>query len=591
MNRRILVVGGVAAGASAATKARRTDEQAEIIVFERGEYVSFANCGLPYYVAQEIVNRDSLILVTPERFKRRHNIDVRIHHEVIAINRAERTVAVRNVKSGATSVERYDALVLAPGAKAIIPDMPMAGAPNVFTMRTIPDMDRVDDFIRAANPRRAAVIGAGYIGLEVAEALMERGIRVTVIEKLNQVLLPLDADMAAVVSEHLRESGVELFLGDGVKSLEGDSGNAHAPGNARTPVSRIVLESGQLVPADLVIMAIGVRPDVALASAAGLALGPAGAIAVNARMQTSDPHIWAAGDAVESTHLVTGRPVWMALAGPANKQGRVAGANAAGGNMRFSGVLGTSIVRFNKLAAAATGLNERTARQAGYDIERALIHANHHAGYYPDARLIAVKVIYERHTGRLLGAQVVGEDGVDKRIDVLATAIAGHMTVDDLTELDLAYAPPFGSARDPVIVAGFVAQSQISGAVEPITSSELHRMLAEKQPLQLIDVRTRGEYREKHIPGSRLIPIDELRDRLSEVDPDRPVVIYCRIGLRGYLASRILRQHGYQVRNLAGGIRSWGFETIEGDAEGLRVQGSAAHGVRSLRLPAEVGLR
>lgn len=554
MTRRILVVGGVAAGASAATKARRTDEHAEIIMFERGPHVSFANCGLPYYVGREIKSRDSLLVVTPKRFKERHNIDVRVHHEVVGISPQERTITVRDLRAETTYVEPYDALVLAPGARAIVPRLPMVDGSNVFLMRTIPDMDRVEAFIERHQPRQATIVGAGFIGIEMAEALMARGIRVSMVEKLDQVLPPLDPDMAAPVGAHMRDSGVDLVLGDGVKAFEGKSSDGEKT------VGRVVLESGRVISTDFVILSIGVRPDVALARDAGLTIGATGAIAVDARMQTSDPHIWAAGDAVESVHLVTGKPVWIALAGPANKQGRVAGCNAAGGNLRFSGVLGTSIVRFDRVTAATTGLNERAARQAGYDAEVAVVHGAHHAAYYPGAQALQIKLVYERHGGRLLGAQVVGEAGVDKRIDVLATALTGNLTVDDLTELDLAYAPPFGAARDPAIVAGFVAQNQISGGVKTVTADQLHDLLTGEEDVQLIDVRTRGEFAEGLIPGARLIPLDELRSRIDEVDKGRPAVIYCRVGVRAYLACRILTQHGYDAMNLSGGITSWRFE-------------------------------
>ena len=551
MKRRVLIIGGVAAGASAATKARRTDETAEIVMFERGDYVSFANCGLPYYVAREIVERENLLVVTPEQFRIRHEIDVRLAHEVTRINPREKTIEVRDLQAGTSRTERYDSLVLAPGASAIIPPIPMVNASNVFTMRTIPDMDAAHEYIERMHPQAATVVGAGYIGVEMVEALHRRGLQVTLVEKLNQVLPPLDEDMAFMVADHIRAEGVDLHLGDGVRSFRGNDDR----------VVEVELESGAVIHTDMVIMSIGVRPDTKLARDAGLQLGVSGAIAVDSRMQTSDPHIWAAGDAVESVHRVTGKPCWVALAGPAGKQGRVAGANAVGGTMEAPPVLGTSIVRFNEIVAAVTGLNERSARTAGYDVESSVIHANQHAGYYPWAELLTIKTVYERQTGRLLGAQVIGNEGVDKRIDVFATALTANMRVADLTELDLAYSPPFGSARDPVNIAGFVSQNQLSDAVSPISSTDLHALLGQSPEVQLVDVRTPAEFREKHIRGARLIPVDELRKRLGEIDKTRPVVVYCRVGLRGYLASRILAQNGYSVRNLSGGIRSWRFET------------------------------
>ena len=566
MSKRVLVVGGVAAGASAATRARRADEKAEVVIFERGEYVSFANCGLPYYVSRDIVERESLLVVTPELFKVRHRIDIRLRHEVTAINREAKTISVKNLDTGDIAEERYDSLVLAPGATKLVPPIPGIDASNVFTMHTIPDVDKVHKYLDAAKPRTATVIGAGYIGIEMAEALKKRGPKVTVVEKLPQVLPTMDPDMAALVSSQMVASGVRLVLGDGIAEfIVDDEGKAVA----------IRTESGRTIGTELVIVSVGVRPNVTLAKNAGLELGSTGAIRVDERMRTNDPDIYAAGDAVESVHRVTGKPVWIALAGPANKQGRAAGCNAAGcnapgGSIKFNGVLGTSIVRYEDVTAGSTGLNARFAREEGYEFRCALVHAMNHAGYYPGADLMAVKVLYEISTGRILGAQVVGAEGVDKRIDVFATAIAGKMTVDDVAELDLAYAPPFGSARDPAIVAGFVAQNQRSGIVNPITSDELHEAMEKGEDLQIIDVRTHDEREEMYIPGSRHIPVDELRERLDEVKKDRETVVYCRVGLRGYLAARILEQNDIPAKNLCGGIRSWRFDVI---SRGLQPSG------------------
>ena len=555
MGKRILIVGGVAAGASAATRARRAQESAEIIMFERGDYVSFANCGLPYYISGDIAERENLLVVTPELFRKRHNIDVRLKHEVMSIDAAAKTITVKNLADGTESVERYDALILAPGTRPLKPPLPGMDAENVYTMTTIPDADAVQSWIDGHMVKNATVIGAGYIGVEMAEALLERGIKVTLIEKLEQVIPTMDPDMAALMSQHMHESGIRVTLGEGLASIATDENN-----NAIS----VKLESGREIETDLVIVSVGVRPNVELAVNAGLELGTTGAIKVDEHMQTSDRDIWAAGDAIESTHLVTRKPVWIALAGPANKQGRAAGCNAAGcnapgGAISFRGLVGTSIVRFNKFVAGSTGLNFKQATAEGYDFQIALIHAMNHAGYYPGASLLAAKVIYEKKTGRLLGAQVVGEEGVDKRIDVFATAVAGKMTVDDVAELDLAYAPPFGSARDPVIVAGFVAQNQRGGIVESIGSDDLKTMIDNGDDFTLLDVRMVEEHNEMHIPGSILIPIDELRERIGEVDMSKPVVVYCRVGLRGYLGARILTQNGAKVRNLCGGLRSWRF--------------------------------
>ncbi len=558
MAKRVLVVGGVAAGASAATKARRANEEAEIIMFEKGEYVSFANCGLPYYVSRDIKERDALLVVTPEQFNKRHNVDVRLQHEVTAIDRKAKTVTVKNHQDGSESVEKYDSLVLAPGAKPIRPPIPGIDAENVFGMTTIPDMDRVHAYIEEHGPKTAVVVGAGYIGVEMAEALMARGLKVTLVEKLPQVLPTMDADMAALVSNQMVQAGIRVVLGDGIAGFEQQKGH----------VTGLTTESGRSLPAELVVLSIGVRPNVALAENAGLELGSTGAIKVNPFMQTSDPNIWAAGDAVESVHKVTGEPAWIALAGPANKQGRVAGCNAVGGigpagEMTFGGVMGTSIVRFEDVTAASTGLNQRQVDAENIDYDVALIHAMNHAGYYPGADLMAVKMLYRKTDGRVLGAQAVGREGVDKRIDVFATAIAARMNINDVAELDLAYAPPFGSARDPVIVAAFVAQNQQRATAPPITSDELHELQQNGEEIQLIDVRTVDEHREMYIPGSILIPVDELRARIDEVDKDKPTVVYCRVGLRGYLGTRILMQNGVKdVRNLCGGIRSWRFEVI-----------------------------
>jgi NADPH-dependent 2,4-dienoyl-CoA reductase/sulfur reductase-like enzyme/rhodanese-related sulfurtransferase len=551
VRRRILIIGGVAAGASAAAKARRIDENAEIVVFERGEYVSFANCGLPYYVARQITDRGKLIVVKPELFRERHRIDVRLKHEVVSIRREEKTIVVRNLETEEFSTEPYDSLVLAPGARPIIPPISGIDAPNVFALRSIPDMDRIDSWLREHSPKHATVIGAGYIGIEMAEALHERGVKVAIVEKFDQILPPVDPDMAALMEDHLKETGLDIYVGDGVRGFEGEN-----------RVDTVVLDSHQRISTDMVVMSIGVRPDVTLAEDAGLELGSTGAIAVGATMQTSAPGIWAAGDAVESLHGVTGKPTWIPLAGPANKQGRVAGANAAGATLRMGPSFGTSIVRFNKMTVATSGLNDRLARQQQYDIATALIHANQHAGYYPGAEMLAVKILYERHNGRLLGAQVVGSEGVDKRIDILATALAAHMTIDDLADLDLAYAPPFGSARDPVTVAAFVAQNQISGMVEQVACDELKSLLDDDPDVQLLDVRSREEYEGGHIPGAKLMSVDDLRDSLDDLDRSRPIEVYCQIGLRGYLACRILAQHGFTTRNLSGGLRAWRFDVV-----------------------------
>lgn len=542
---RILIVGGVAAGASAAAKARRVSERAEIVVFERGPHVSFANCGLPYYLGGEISERDDLFLQTPESLWKRFRIDVRPLHEVTRILREKKQLEVRDIKGAEVRFEPYDKLILAPGGAAVIPAVPGLPAPNVFTLRTVPDADGVQAWLGGEKPSRAVVVGAGFIGLEAAEALAARGLKVSIVELLPQVLPPFDADMAAYMAERLRARGIELVLADGLASFNG------------SPVTSVVLKSGREIPADLIILSIGVKPELTLAKDAGLSVGGSGGIVVDEAMRTSDPDIYAAGDAVECVDLVTGGKTRFPLAGPANKQGRVAGANAAGGDLLFKGALGTAIVRSMGLTAAKTGLSERDAVRLGLAHFVSIIHPNDHAMYYPGAAQMHLKLVVESGTGRLLGAQAVGEAGVDKRIDVLATALSAKMTVEDLEDLDLAYAPPFGAAKDPVVMAGFAASAVRREEVSTLTWEELKTALAGTHHLQLVDVRTPKEHQAGHIPGSVNLPVDDLRARLKELDPKRETVVYCRVGLRGYIAARILRQSGFpRVRNLTGGMLS-----------------------------------
>ncbi|RMH04782.1 MAG: pyridine nucleotide-disulfide oxidoreductase [Nitrospirae bacterium] len=542
---KIVIIGGVAGGATAAAKARRTNESAEITVFEKGPYVSFANCGLPYYVGETIRERADLLLQTPERFWKRYRVRVLVRHEVLRVNRSTKTVTVRNLETGAEFQHSYDRLILAPGAGAIVPPLPGIDASNIFTVKTVPDSDAIRTFLLQHSPRRALVVGAGFIGLETAEALKRRGLDVTIVELVDQVLPSFDPDMAALVAMHLQEQGLKLVLGDGIRAFHTSNGMAR----------EAELTSGRRVPCDLVILSIGVRPELNLAREAGLEIGKAGGIVVNERQQTSDPDIYAAGDAVETLHLVTGTRMRIPLAGPANKQGRVAGANAAGGDLRFVGSLGTAIVESMGITAAKTGLSIREALAHGFEAFESVIHPLDHAEYYPGARPLHLKLIVEQGSGRLLGAQVIGEDGVDKRIDVLATALMARMTVTDLEQLDLAYAPQFSSAKDAVILAGFVAANTVRGEVRTITCQEVLDKIAAGETFQLLDVRTPQEYDDRHLPGARLIPIDDLREHLHELDPQQETVVYCKSGLRGYLAARVLLQHGFsRVRNLTGGI-------------------------------------
>lgn len=542
--RKIVIVGGVAGGASAAARARRTDEHAEIIMLEKGPYISFANCGLPYYVGHEIGDRSALLLQTPESFRARFNVDVRVFHEVTAIDRSARSVTVRNLQTGAEYTESYTALVLAPGATPIRPPLPGIGLPNIFTVRSVPDSDAIRQWIETEQATSAVVIGAGFIGLEMVENLHRLGLQVTLVEKADQVLPPLDPEMANLVAEALQQMGVDVIRGDGIAGFAGQD-----------RAGSVTLESGRTVLADLFILGIGVRPDTRLAKAAGLAIGPAGGIAVNERMQTSDPDIYAAGDAVETVNLVTGRPGLIPLAGPANKQGRVAGANAAGDGLRFPGAVGTAIVRVGEVVAASTGLSEKAAIRSGLSVFASYSVSGDHADYYPNVQTMVIKLVAERETGRLVGAQAVGGNGVDKRTDVFATAIMGGLTVDDLTNLDLAYAPPFGSAKDPAIVAGMVAQNILRGQVRSITPAELSARVEAGDDLQLVDVREPYEYLIGAVPGAVNVPLDELRGRLAELDPEQETILYDQNGQKAYWASRILSQSGFRsVAALTGGF-------------------------------------
>lgn len=541
---KIVIVGGVAGGASAAAKARRVNERAEIVMFERGPYISFANCGLPYYIGGEIADRQALLLQTPESFWRRFQVRVLVSHEVIRVIREKKQLEVKSLVSGETFFESYDKLILSPGAGAIVPPLPGITLPNIFTVKTVPDSDAVKSFIEKNNPRLAVVVGAGFIGLEAAEILKRRGLDVTIVEMLPQVLPPFDSDVASFVSRYLEEQGIHLVLNDGLKGFHG------------SPLaSEIELQSGRRLPMELAILSIGVRPELKLAKEAGLAIGEAGGIAVDEHQQTSDPDIYAAGDAVEVVHLVTKKKTRIPLAGPANKQGRVAGANAAGEPLTFPGALGTAIVESMGITAAKTGLSEREAKNAGFGANVSITHSLDHAGYYPGGALLHIKLISDKETGRLLGAEVVGEKGVDKRIDVLATALSAGFKVTDLESIDLAYAPQFSSAKDPVIMAGFAASNIYRNDTDVITCEALQKRLEKNERLQIVDVRTPSEYEAGHLPDSSLIPLDDLRERLHELDPNKETVVYCRVGLRGYLASRILKQSGFdKVLNLTGGI-------------------------------------
>lgn len=554
MGPKIVIVGGVAAGASCAVRARRLSEAAEILILERGPYVSFANCGLPYYIGGEIAERGKLIVQTPEALAKRFNISVRTNTEAVSITPQSKVVTIRDVASGAISEESYDELVLAVGAKAINPPIPGINRAGHFFLRTIPDVDAIQDWLANHSCRKAVVVGGGYIGLEAAEQLHKRGLEVSIVEALPQVMAPLDPEMAAAIHEEILCRGVGLCLQDPVAAFEQPAAGESAE------ASVVVLKTGKRLPADIVILSLGVRPDTDLAKAAGVELGPTGGIRVDEFMRTSVPHIWAAGDAVEVKDYVTGRPCLVPLAGPANRQGRIIADNIFGLPSKYPGTIGTAIIRVFSLVAATTGANEKTLKQLNRPYDVVYSHPMSHASYYPGASPVAMKVIYDKESGVVLGAQVIGRDGVDKRIDVLATAIRARMTVDDLAELELAYAPPFGSAKDPVNLAGMIAQNVRRGLVS-------HAYWHEIQPAAsfvVLDVRTAAERAQGAIPGSLHIPLDELRQRLSELPRDREIVVHCAVGQRSYYAARILAQHGFKVRNLTGAFKTWKMATCSG---------------------------
>lgn len=532
--KRIIIVGGVAGGASAAAKARRVDENAEIHLFERGPYISFANCGLPYFIAGEIDDRAKLIVMTPENFWNRSRIHSHVNHEVLSINRAAKTVVVKGPDGPAYETE-YDRLILSQGAKPIVPPIPGVDLPNVFTLRDIPDMDRIAAFLNERKPRHAVVIGGGFIGLEMAEAFHRRGLHVTVVERGPHILPLLDRDMAAHLQNQIRREDFNFKTGAEAKAFTAEG---------------VQFADGSTLPADVILLSVGVKAEVELAKAAGLEIGVTGGVKTNGRMESSDPNIYAVGDAGETMHALTGARARIALAGPANRQGRIAGANAAGARMIYPGALGTCIVRVLNMTAGFTGLNSEQASRAGFSFFSSLTRDNSHAHYYPGAKPVLIKVIAEEGSGRLLGAQVMGESGVDKRVDVLATAIAGKMSVFDLENLDLAYSPPFGSANDPVNTAGFVAAHIARGDIATV-SPETWKPDGDF----LLDVRDPDEIEAfGKLQGAVNIPLAQLRDRLSEVSRERRVLTYCQKGQRGYLAACLLHGRGFDdVANLRGG--------------------------------------
>ena len=540
---KVVIVGGVAGGATAAARIRRLDEQAEVIVFERSGYISYANCGLPYYIGGVIEDPEDLTLQTPESFWKRFRIQMKVRHEVTAIHPDRKTVSVRNLETGEDFEEAYDQLLLSPGAKPVWPELPGMGSERLFTLRTVEDTFRIKEFINQNRPKSAVMVGGGFIGLEMAENLRQLGMEVTIVQRSRQLMNPFDPDMAAFIHNEVRKHGVKLMLGH---SLEGF--------REKNSGLEVLLRDGVSVSADMVILAIGVTPESMLAKEAGLALGIKGSILVNDRMQTSAPDIYAVGDAVQVKHFVTGADSLIPLAGPANKQGRIAADNICGGDSRYLGSQGMSVIKVIDMTAATTGINEGSAKKAGLHVDKVILSPMSHAGYYPGGKMMTMKIIFEKETYRLLGAQIIGYEGVDKRIDVLATAIHAGLKGNQLKDLDLAYAPPYSSAKDPVNMAGFMIDNLARGQLK-----QWHLADEEKLPRDgsviLLDTRTAAEYNRGHVAGFRNIPVDELRERIGELEPGKPVYVICQSGLRSYIASRILAGSEYETYNFSGGFR------------------------------------
>ena len=539
---KVVIVGGVAGGATAAARIRRLDEQAEIVVFERSGFVSYANCGLPYYIGGMIEDPEDLTLQTPESFFSRFRVHMKVHHEVTAIHPDQKSLTVKNLETGAVFEESYDKLLLSPGAKPVIPDLPGIDSSKLFTLRTVEDTFRIKAFVDQNKPKSAVIVGGGFIGLEVAENLRHLGMEVTIVQRPKQLMNPFDSDMASFIHSEVRKHGVKLMLGHTVEGFaEQDSG------------VNVLLKDCAPLHADMVVLAIGVTPESTLAKEAGLALGIKGSILVNDRMETSVPDIYAVGDAVQVKHFVTEQDTLIALAGPANKQGRIAADNICGGDSHYLGSQGSSVIKVFDMTAASTGINETNAKKAGISVDTVILSPMSHAGYYPGGKVMTMKVVFEKETYRLLGAQIVGYDGVDKRIDVLATAIHAGMNATELKNLDLAYAPPYSSAKDPVNMAGFMIDNISKGL------KQWHLGDAAKLPRDgsviLLDTRTVGEFCRGHIDGFRNIPVDELRERIGELETGKPVYVICQSGLRSYIATRILMGYGFEAYNFAGGFR------------------------------------
>ncbi|MGO5050112.1 FAD-dependent oxidoreductase [Dysosmobacter sp. Sow4_B12] len=540
---KVVIVGGVAGGATAAARIRRLDEQAEIVVFERSGFISYANCGLPYYIGGVIEDPEELTLQTPESFFSRFRVSMRVRHEVTAIHPDRKTVSVTNLETGEEFEEGYDKLILSPGAKPTQPRLPGVGLHKLFTLRTVEDTFRIKAYISENHPKSAVLAGGGFISLELAENLRELGMEVTIVQRPKQLMNPFDPDMAAFIHSEMRRHGVKLALGHTVEGFEEKDGGVD-----------VLLKDEAPLHADMVVLAIGVSPDTHLAQEAGLELGVKGSIVVNDRMETSVPDIYAVGDAVQVKHFVTGQDVLLSLAGPANKQGRIAADNICGGDSHYTGSQGSSVIKVFAMTAASTGVNETNARKAGLDVDTVILSPMSHAGYYPGGKVMTMKVVFEKTTYRLLGAQIVGYEGVDKRIDVLATAIRAGMKATELKDLDLAYAPPYSSAKDPVNMAGFMIENIAKGVLK-----QWHLTDADSLPrdgsVTLLDTRTVEEFAHGHIDGFTNIPVDELRERLGELDKAKPVYVICQSGLRSYIACRILAGNGFECYNFSGGFR------------------------------------
>lgn len=540
---RVLIVGGVAGGATAAARIRRLDENAEITVFERSGYISYANCGLPYYIGDVITDPEELTLQTPESFFSRFRINMKVHHEVTKIHPDQKTISVKNLETGEEFEESYDKLILSPGAKPTQPRIPGVGMEKVFTLRTVEDTFRIKEYISKHQPKSAVLAGGGFIGLELAENLKKLGMDVTIVQRPKQLMNPFDADMASFIHSEIRKHGVKLALGYTVEGFEEKDGGID-----------ILLKDEMPLHADMVVLAIGVTPDTYLAKEAGLKLGIKGSIVVNDRMETSIPDIYAAGDAVQVKQYVTGQDALISLAGPANKQGRIIADNICGGDSRYPGSQGSSVIKVFDMTAATTGINETNARKAGLDVDTVILSPMSHAGYYPGGKVMTMKVVFEKETYHLLGAQIVGYEGVDKRIDVLAAAIHGKMKATELKDLDLAYAPPYSSAKDPVNMAGFMIDNISKGILKQWHLEDIDP-LPRDGSVTLLDVRTVREFGNGHIEGFINIPVDELRERLDEIEKDKPVYVICQSGLRSYIGTRILEGNGYTAYNFAGGFR------------------------------------